>query len=61
MPTDNAGKMLTAAKLAEALEVSPGKVKKLIEQLDIKPDDVQRGCKYYGPATLGTLKAKLKN
>jgi len=53
-------KMLTAGKLAEALGVPPGKVKKLIDELGIKPDDVQRGCKYYGPAALAKLKAGLK-
>jgi len=52
--------MLTAGKLAEALGVPPGKVKKLIDELGIKPDDIQRGCKYYGPAALAKLKAGLK-
>jgi biotin operon repressor len=60
MATDQAGTMLTAAKLAESLGVSQGKVKKLLDELKIQPDDVQRGCKYYGPATQKKLKAALK-
>lgn len=52
--------LYTAAKLAEALGVSLGKVKKLLEEHKIEPDDVQRGCKYYGAATLNKLQTEIK-
>jgi plasmid maintenance system antidote protein VapI len=54
------GEMYTAAKLAEALGVSPDKVKKLLAAQNIQPDEVKRGCKYYGAKTLEALKAALK-
>jgi hypothetical protein len=54
------GTLYTSGKLAEALGVSPGKVKKLLEELKIAPDDVQRGCKYYGAATLKRLQTAAK-
>ena len=60
MATAKAGQLLTAGKLAEALGVSQGKAKKLIEQYDIQPDEIQRGCKYYGSATLRKLEAEFK-
>jgi plasmid maintenance system antidote protein VapI len=52
--------MYTAAKLAKALGVSQGKVKKLIEAEAIEPDEVKRGCKYYGEATANRIKALLE-
>jgi hypothetical protein len=51
--------MYTAAKLAEALGVSQGKVKKLLASLEIEPDQVKRNCKYYGSQTLKKLEAAL--
>jgi plasmid maintenance system antidote protein VapI len=60
MATEKSGEMYTAAKLAEALGVSQGKVKKLIEAQSIEPDEVKRGCKYYSPLTLEKLKAALE-
>lgn len=54
------GTMLTAGKLADTLGVSQGKVKKLIKDLNIKPDEVARGCNYYGPSALTKIKAELK-
>jgi len=59
MATDKGGEMYTAGKLAKALGVSQGKVKKFIEAEGIQPDEVKRGCKYYGPATLERVKAAL--
>ena len=56
-----AGEIYTAAKLAEALGVSPGKVKKLLASLEIEPDEVKRGCKYYGGASLEKVRAALKD
>ena len=54
------GELYTAAKLAEKLGVSQGKVKKVLASLEIEPDEVKRGCKYYGSATLEKVKAALK-
>jgi hypothetical protein len=59
MASKNAEEMFTAGKLAEALGVSQGKVKKLLEELEIEPDEVKRGCKYYGSATIERLRAKI--
>jgi len=51
--------MYTAAKLAEKLGVSQGKVKKIIEAASIEADEVKRGCKYYSEATAGKIKTLL--
>jgi hypothetical protein len=55
-----ANEMYTAGKLAKALGVSQGKVKKLLASLEIEPDEVKRGCKYYGSATMERIKAALE-
>ncbi len=55
-----AADLLTPAKLAEALGVSAGKVKKLIEELKLKPDAVKGPCMYYGAEALKKLKAAAK-
>jgi hypothetical protein len=60
MAAEKKGTMYTAGKLAEALGIPGGKVKKLIEELKIQPDDVKGACKYYGEATLKKLKAAAK-
>jgi hypothetical protein len=51
--------MYTAAKLAEKLGVSQGKVKKIIETANIEADEVKRGCKYYSEATAAKVKGLL--
>jgi len=51
--------MYTAAKLAEKLGVSQGKVKKIIEAASIEADEVKRGCKYYSEATAAKIKGLL--
>ena len=51
-----AGQLYSPAKLAEALGISAGKVKKLIEELKLKEDSVKGVCKYYGEAALKKLK-----
>ena len=53
------GEMYTAGKLAKALGVSQGKVKKIIEAENIEPDEVKRNCKYYGEATAERIRALL--
>lgn len=60
MATSNGGEMFTAGKLAEALGVSQGKVRKLIQEYEIEPDEIKRGCKYYGTITLNKLKAEVQ-
>jgi hypothetical protein len=60
MTAEKGGEMYTAGKLAKTLGISQGKVKKLIEAQGIEPDEVKRGCKYYGPVTLEKLKAALE-
>jgi plasmid maintenance system antidote protein VapI len=60
MTTVQGSEMLTAGKMAEALGVSQGKVKKLIEEFGIEPDEIKRGCKYYGSSTLKKLKAEVQ-
>ncbi len=60
MATNNDGQMFTAGKLAEELGVSQGKVKKLILTNEIEPDEIKRGCKYYGVGTLKKLDAEIK-
>jgi plasmid maintenance system antidote protein VapI len=52
--------MYTAAKLAEALGVSQGKVKKIIATEEIEPDEVKRNCKYYSDETMAKIKALLE-
>jgi len=52
--------LYTAAKLAEELGISQGKVKKLLASLEIEPDEVKRGCKYYGSEALQQVKAALE-
>ena len=52
-----AGELYTSGKLAEALGISAGKVKKLLDELKIKEDSVKGVCKYYGEAALKKLKA----
>ncbi|HVP19237.1 MAG TPA: hypothetical protein VMU36_09590 [Spirochaetia bacterium] len=51
-----AGQLYTTGKLAEALGISAGKVKKLLDELKIKEDSVKGVCKYYGEAALKKLK-----
>ena len=57
MAEEKKGALYSTGKLIEELGVPAGKVKKLIEELKLKPDDVKGACKYYGPAALKKLKA----
>jgi len=49
-----------ATRPAEALGISAGKVKKLLDELKVKEDSVKGVCKYYGEAALKKLKAAAK-
>ncbi len=55
-----AGQLYSTGKLAEALGLPAGKVKKLIDELKVKEDAVKGVCKYYGEAALKKLKAAAK-
>lgn len=55
-----AEELLTAAKVAKALNVSEKKVKEAIEKANIQPDSVKGACKYYGPATVAKIKTELE-
>ena len=51
--------LLTAGKIAEAVKASPAVVKKLIQELKLKPDAVKGPCLYYGPGALKKIRAKI--
>ncbi len=55
-----AEQLYTTGKLAEALGISVGKVKKLIDELKVKEDSVKGICKYYGETALKKLRAAAK-
>lgn len=52
--------LLTSAKIAEAVGVSVGKVKKAIESLNIEPDAKKGVCAYYGPVSVDKIKKAIK-
>ena len=55
-----ANELLTAGKIAQALEVSPKKIKEAIEKAGVEPDSVKGACKYYGPETVKKIKAAIE-
>jgi len=60
MAEDSSSSVLTAGALAQKLGISAGAVKKLLESEEIEPDEVKRGCKYYGLSALKKLQAAVK-
>jgi hypothetical protein len=46
--------------LVGSLQVSQGRVKKLVDQLGIEPDDVKGACKCYGTGARKKLESELK-
>lgn len=52
--------LLTAGKVAAALGVSPGQVKKAIEAAGVKPTVIKAGCSYYDDACVEKIKKALK-
>ena len=56
-----AEELLSAGKVAKALDVSPQKVKEAIEKAGLEPDSVKGSCKYYGPASVEKIKASLED
>jgi len=51
---------LGPAKIAEALGVSPGKVKKAIESLGLQPSSKKGICNFYDAAAVAKIKGALK-
>ena len=51
---------LTSAKIAEQLGVSPAKVKKAIQELNIEPDMKKGVCAYYGKASVSKIQKACK-
>lgn len=51
--------MLTAAKWAEKLGVSQGKVKKAITELNIEPDEKKGRCAYFSEETAEKIKTHI--
>jgi hypothetical protein len=51
--------LLTAGKIAQALNAKPADVKKAIAALKLEPDAVKGGCSYFGPSKVEKIKAKL--
>ncbi len=54
-----ADELLTAGKIAKALEVTPKKIKDAIDKAGIEPDSVKGNCKYYAPKTVEKIKAAI--
>ena len=59
MAGDCACKLMAAGKVPEMLGV-PRPAQEADREFGIQPDDLQRGCEYYGPISLGKLRAELK-
>ncbi len=51
--------LLTAAKIAAALKVSDGKVKKAIAELKLKPAAKKGVCSYYAKGDVAKIKKAL--
>lgn len=51
--------LLSTGKVAELLKVSPNKLKKAIQQLQIEPDAVKCNCNYYSLETIEKIKKAL--
>lgn len=56
----NKAELITSGKIAENLGISPAKVKKAIQELNIEPDAKKGVCAYYGPESVQKIEAKLK-
>jgi hypothetical protein len=53
--------MLTAAKMAEKLGISQGKIKKAITELNIQPDETKGRCAYFSEATAEKIKTHVES
>ena len=52
--------LMTAGGIAKDIGISPAKVKKYIEENNIKPDESKGVCKYYGAKAYKKIKSGLK-
>ena len=52
--------LYTSGKLAKALGISAGKLKKLMAALEVEPCQVKGRCKYYDDETLAKLRLELE-
>jgi hypothetical protein len=55
----DAPELLTAAKIAEALKVSPAKVKKAISELSLEPAAKKGACSYYSKDSVAKIRKAL--
>ncbi len=53
--------MLTAAKWADKLGVSQGKVKKAITELNLEPDETKGRCAYFSEASAEKIKTHIES
>ncbi len=53
--------MLTAAKWAEKLGISQGKIKKAITELNIEPDEQKGRCSYFSEETAEKIKTHVES
>lgn len=51
--------MLSTGKVATKLGVSPAKIKKIIQELELEPDMKKGNCAYYGEAAQKKIVSKL--
>ena len=56
-----AEELLTAGKIAIALEASPKKIKEAIEKVGLEADVIKAGCKYYNSESVEKIKAALED
>ncbi len=56
---DNKNELLSTGKIAEQVGVSPAKVKKALEEMQIEPDQMKGKCAMFAPETVGKVKAHL--
>lgn len=61
MAANESNGMYSTGKLAKALGISTGKVKKLLASLGLEPDAVKGNCKYYSSEALSKLEQALEN
>jgi phage regulator Rha-like protein len=60
MSNANAQSLLTITQIAKALDVTPSRVRRAIEKLNIEPDQWAGHCKLFASAVLDELKSELQ-
>jgi plasmid maintenance system antidote protein VapI len=56
---ENKEEMLSTGKVATKLGVSPAKIKKIIQELEIQPDMKKGNCAYFGADAQKKIESKL--